>query len=98
MQAAVGQLPLERIPATFPGHDRNRVERQWFRFGAVGFQYFLTILAMTGIGIWLDNRTGTAPLFLLVFLALAFVGATYSLIRQVLDPQKKPENKPRKKP
>ncbi|HYH48510.1 MAG TPA: AtpZ/AtpI family protein [Acidimicrobiia bacterium] len=90
MQAAVGQLPLERIPATFPGDDRNREERQWYRFGAVGFQYFLTILAMTGIGIWLDNQFETAPLFLLVLLALAFVGATYSLIRQVLDPGKKP--------
>jgi F0F1-type ATP synthase assembly protein I len=94
MHAAVGQLPLERIPATLSGDDRNRAERQWFQFGAVGFQYFLTILVMTGIGIWLDNKFETAPLFLLVFLALAFVGATYSLIRQVLDPGKKQGKKP----
>ena len=64
------------------------------QFGAVGFQYFLTILAMTGIGIWLDNKFETAPLFLLVFLALAFIGATYSLIRQVLDPGKNQGKKP----
>jgi F0F1-type ATP synthase assembly protein I len=90
MQAAVGQLPLERIPATFPGDDRKRVERQYLRFAGVGVQYAVTILVLTLLGIWADNRAGTAPLFLLVFLVLGFVGATYSLIRQVLKPEQKP--------
>lgn len=94
MQAAVGQLPLERIPATFPGDDRKRVERQYLRFAGVGVQYAATILILTLAGIWLDNRAGTAPLFLLVFLLLGFIGATYSLIRQVLSPDKKQGNKP----
>jgi F0F1-type ATP synthase assembly protein I len=96
MHAAVGQLPLERIPATFPGDDRKRVERQYLRFAGVGVQYAVTILILTLAGIWLDERTGTAPLFLLVFLLLGFVGATYSLIRQVLKPDEKPKpgNKP----
>lgn len=94
MQAAVGQLPLERTPATFPGEDRNRAERQWLRFGAVGIQYFATILVMTLAGIWLDNKFETAPLFLLLLLALAFAGATYSLIQQVLGGDDKPEKKP----
>ncbi len=89
MQAAVGQLPLERIPATFPGDERKRVERQYLRFAGVGVQYAVTILALTLAGIWLDNRAGTAPLFLLVFLLFGFVGATYSLIRQVLKPEDK---------
>jgi F0F1-type ATP synthase assembly protein I len=96
MHAAVGQLPLERIPATFPGDDRKRVERQYLRFAGVGVQYAVTILILTLAGIWLDERTGTAPLFLLVFLLLGFVGATYSLIRQVLKPDEKP--KPGDKP
>ena len=84
MQAGVGQLPLERIPTTFPGDDRKRVEPQYLRFAGVGVQYALTILILTLLGIWLDDRAGTAPLFLLVFLLLAFVGATWSLIHQVL--------------
>jgi F0F1-type ATP synthase assembly protein I len=84
MQAGVGQLSPERIPTTIPGDDRNRVERQYLRFAGVGVQYALTVLVMTGIGIWIDGRTDTAPLFLLVFLLLGFVGATWSLIRQVL--------------
>jgi F0F1-type ATP synthase assembly protein I len=94
MQAAVGQLPLERIPATFPGDDRKRVERQYLRFAGVGVQYAATILVLTLLGIWLDNRAGTTPLFLLVFLLFGFIGATYSLIRQVLSPDKNQENKP----
>ena len=93
MQAAVGQLPLERTHATFPGDDRSRVERQYLRFAGVGIQYALTVLVMTGIGIWLDERAGTAPLFLLVFLLLGFVGATWSLIQQVLSPDKKAKGK-----
>ena len=89
MQAAVGQVPLERIATTFPGDDRKRVERQYLRFAGVGVQYALTILVMTLLGIWLDERAGTAPLFLLVLLLLAFVGATWSLIQQVLKPDDK---------
>lgn len=86
MQAAVGQLPLERTPTTFPGDDRKRVERSYLRFAGVGVQYALTILVMTLLGIWLDERAGTAPLFLLVLLLVAFVGATWGLVRQVLRP------------
>ena len=78
-----------REPATFPGDDRKRVERQYFRFAGVGVQYALTILILTLAGIWLDDKLGTAPLFLIVLLLLAFVGATYSLIRQVLGPDKR---------
>jgi F0F1-type ATP synthase assembly protein I len=80
---------FEREPATFPGDDRKRVERQYLRFAGVGVQYGLTILFMTLIGIWLDNRFGTAPLCLLVCLVAAFGVATYSLIRTVLGPDER---------
>jgi F0F1-type ATP synthase assembly protein I len=94
MHAAVGQLPLERIPTTLPGDDRKRVERQYLRFAGVGVQYALTVLVMTLLGIWVDDRADTAPLFLLVFLLLGFGGATYSLIHQVLGSDDKPGKKP----
>ena len=93
MQAGVSQLPLERIPTTFPGDERKRVERQYLRFAGVGVQYAATILVLTLLGIWIDNRAGTAPLFLLVFLLIGFVGATWSLIQQVLGPGKKRDGK-----
>jgi F0F1-type ATP synthase assembly protein I len=49
---------------------------------------------MTAIGIWLDGRAGTAPLFLLVFLLLGFGGATWSLIHQVMGGGDKSGKKP----
>jgi F0F1-type ATP synthase assembly protein I len=94
MHAAVGQLPLERTPTTFPEDEGKRVERQYLRFAGVGVQYAVTILVLTLLGIWLDGRAGTAPLFLLVFLLLGFVGATWSLIHQVLGSDDKRETKP----
>jgi len=94
MQAGVCQLPPERIPTTFPGDDRKRVERQYLRFAGVGVQYAATIVVLTLLGIWLDDRAGTAPLLLLVFLLLGFVGATWSLIRQVLGSDDERGQKP----
>lgn len=86
MQVGVSRLPLERIPTTFPGDDRKRVEGQYLRFAGVGVQYALTIVALTMAGIWLDGRLETAPLFLIIGLLMAFVGATWSLVQQVLRP------------
>lgn len=85
---------FEREPATFPGDDRKRVERQYLRFAGVGVQYALTILIMTLLGIWIDEKLGTAPLFLIVLLLLAFVGATWSLVHTVLGPDQKRGSKP----
>ena len=81
-----------RRPATLSGEDRNRTERKYLRFAAVGVQYMLTILLLTLFGIWLDGRLGTGLVFTLVLLLLGFVGATWSLIHEVLgpdDPSKK---------
>ena len=64
------------------------MERKYLRFAGVGVQFALTILILTLGGIWLDDRLGTGPLFTVVGLLLAFVGATYSLVRQVLGPGK----------
>ena len=95
LSLATGQpLLSERTLATFPGDDhRKRVERQYLRFAGVGVQYAATILVVTLLGIWVDGRAGTGSLFTVVFLLLGFVGATWSLIQQVLGP-----NKPDKKP
>jgi F0F1-type ATP synthase assembly protein I len=90
MHAGVCQLPPERIPTTFPGDDRKRVEQKYLRFAGVGVQYALTILVLTLAGIWLDERFETAPLFLIILLLVGFVGATWSLVRQVLSEDEKP--------
>jgi hypothetical protein len=77
---------LPRRIATLPGDDRHNVERKYLRFAGVGVQYALTILILTFAGIWLDEWLGTDPLFLVVCLLIAFVGATWSLVNTVLGP------------
>ena len=94
LSLATGQpLLSERTLATFPGDDRKRVERQYLRFAGVGVQYAATILVVTLLGIWVDGRAGTGSLFTVVFLLLGFVGATWSLVQQVLGPPSKPGKK-----
>lgn len=82
-------VALERKLATYPGEDRRSVERKYLRFAGVGVQFALTILLLTLAGIWLDERFDTSPLFTVVFLLLGFVGATWSLVAQVLGPGKR---------
>ena len=79
-------LHAGRRPATLPGDDRHEAERKYLRFAAVGIQFTLTILLLTLVGIWLDGRLGTKPLFTVVLLFLGFIGATWSLIHEVLGP------------
>jgi ATP synthase protein I len=79
---------LQRKSLTFPEDDRNRTERKYLRFAGVGIQFALTILLLTLLGIWLDERFGTGVLLTVVFLLLGFAGATWSLIQQVLKPDK----------
>lgn len=87
--ACLGQtLYPERKSATFPEDDRKRVERKYLRYAGVGIQYALTILLLTLLGIWLDGRFGTGTLFTLVLLLVGFAGATWSLVQQVLKPDK----------
>jgi len=55
----------------------------------VGVQFGLSIFLLTLLGIWLDGRFGTKPLFTVVLLLLGFLGGTWSLVRQVLGPDEK---------
>lgn len=59
----------------------------------MGVQFALTILLLTLLGIWLDGRFGTGALFTVVLLLLGFVGATWSLVQQVLGPDKPDKKK-----
>jgi|GEM_PF-3138753 len=78
------------VSAVWSGRDdeRGRVERSYLRYAGVGVQYGLTVLFMSLLGIWLDKRFGTAPLLLLICLLVGFVGATWSLIHEVLGPDR----------
>lgn len=81
-------LRLQRKSPTFPEDDRKRTERKYLKFAGVGIQFTLTIFLLTALGIWLDERFGTGVLLTVLFLLLGFSGASWSLIQQVLKPDK----------
>jgi F0F1-type ATP synthase assembly protein I len=86
-------LRPERKLATFPGDDPKRTERKYLQFAGVGVQFACTILLLTLAGIWLDGRFDTGPLLTVVLLLLGFMGATWSLIQQVLGPDERAKDK-----
>ena len=44
-------------------------------FGSVGFTIVAATFAGFAIGLWLDSRLGTSPLFLILLLLTGFVAA-----------------------
>lgn len=80
----------ERNPLMPRDDDRRRVERSYLRFAGVGVEFAATIVVLTVLGIWLDGRLGTGPLFTIVLLLIGFAGATWNLVRTVLGPDRSP--------
>ena len=68
------------------GRGDRRTEQGWFRFAEVGVQFALTIVIGTLVGLWLDHRAGTSPLFTIVLMLGGFALGTFSLLRTVLGP------------
>jgi hypothetical protein len=73
-----GSEPPKEPPPSFtnPGRGFARYAGLGLQFGAV-----LTLLALAGA--WGDARFGSAPWLLLLGVALGFVGATVSLVKQL---------------
>lgn len=82
--------PDLRNLVTFPHGDREHVERSYLRFAGVGIEFIATIVALTLLGMWLDGRFSTSPLFTIVLLLVGFAGATWNLVRTVLDADRRP--------
>lgn len=85
------RLRPERSPVMPSAEDRRRIERSYLRFTEVGIQFAATILLLTLLGIWLDGRLGTTPLFTIVLLLIGFGGATWNLVRTVLAHDRPPD-------
>ncbi len=63
---------------------RDKKELEGRRKGAVyqgGSEAVFAILIAAGIGYWLDSRFDTAPIFLLIGLAVGFASFTLRLVR-----------------
>jgi F0F1-type ATP synthase assembly protein I len=54
-----------------------------FAFLNMGFSAAVMVALGVLLGLWLDSRFHTSPLFLLLGLALGLLGATMSVIKQI---------------
>ena len=61
-------------------------------FAGIGIQFALTILVFAFAGVWLDNRLGTSPWLLLVFVFGGAAGGFFSMYRHVTAAQRKPKD------
>jgi hypothetical protein len=66
------------------------------RFIGIGFSLGATVAAALWLGDWLDDRWGTSPLFVLLFLTGGLVGFTQRLLWMLRPPRKRggPEDGP----
>lgn len=67
------------MPDTRP--QRNNASGNYARFVGLGITLFLIFGLPTVVGFFLDGLLGTLPLFLLVGLAVGFVGGMYYVYR-----------------
>ena len=44
-----------------------------------GFEFIAVCGLLTALGWWIDSKTGTAPIVLIVFMAIGLIGSTYKL-------------------
>ncbi|MBS1848482.1 MAG: AtpZ/AtpI family protein [Actinobacteria bacterium] len=65
--------------------EHRRAEGGALRLVAVGSQFAGVFAVTTLIGLWLDARLGTAPWLLIVGAIVGFAGATWMLIRALVE-------------
>ena len=67
------------MPDTSP--QRNDADGNYARFVGLGITLLLIFALPTVVGFFLDRFAGTLPLFLLIGLAVGFVGGMYYVYR-----------------
>ncbi len=67
------------MPDTRP--QRNDASGNYARFAGLGITLFLIFGIPTVVGYFMDRLAGTLPLFLLVGLAVGFIGGMYYVYR-----------------
>ena len=75
--------PLHEVTAVVDLDDDASIRRRYGRLAGVGLQFGAAITLFALAGNWLDERTGTRPLFLVLGVMLGFAGGTISLVRAV---------------
>lgn len=70
------------MPSEDPGK-KSKTVGKYLRYLNLGFQLFVSIGVFTFLGLWLDRKVGTTPLFTVLGLALGFAVGFYSLYREL---------------
>lgn len=52
-----------------------------YKASSIGFLFVLTLFFFAGLGLFIDKKIGTTPVFLIVGFILGFIGALISVFR-----------------
>ncbi len=85
--------PAEAAPAARLGEPSSAAARPAGTSGLVyaglGFQFAVSLVVFYYLGQWLDQRLGTAPVFLLVCVLVGSGAAFYAMYRQLMGAQRR---------
>ena len=86
----------ERTPKPKHGSDRPSPASSGASAGAaagLGLQFALSILVFVWAGQWIDQKIGTSPLFLILFVFVGAGASFYSIYRKLMGQQRRDEER-----
>ncbi len=67
-----------------PLKDSNNTDNNWANYFGLGLQLAATVAIMVFIGVWLDGKFKTEPIFTIVFSFLGIISGLYNFLKTVL--------------
>lgn len=67
-----------------PLKDNNNSDNSWVNYLGLGLQLAATVTIMVFIGVWLDGKFKTQPVFTIIFSFLGVISGLYNFIKTVL--------------
>ncbi len=68
---------------------RARTGLSGAEFAGIGLQFAAVILLFTALGVWLDRRLGSSPLFMIVCVFVGAAGGFFSIYRKAVAAQRR---------
>ncbi len=70
------------------GNGKDYSDRGWMSYLGLGMQLAATVVVMIYIGVWLDKKFDTYPLFIIIFSFLGVALGLYNFIKTILKSDK----------